>query len=406
MASLSSFALHLLVLLLGISLTLTAAQYNISSMTGGAGCVLGSIPPLNCTSPAVVFVNFTASSPAWPADSTSCYIALADEAGKYIIAYGEPSSADPTNHSVAFALSTDGYQPALADQQLSAYVVCGTVVASPTFTAGPTFSLLLPPGLTSTSGCALTSPAIGAEGCQLTTDVLTVHGSSFTLLDGSVHVSVDGLESPAVVTVLDNSTLTLRLVQLQLPSASFFNTSVVSNLSFTSPQTNSVTLTFAPLTGPPVITQWYADVAYPSSGNPNPFFGCTIDNSTAWPSPSNYSDCYPSVYAFSFYGVTSVYIRGPNLFNAVISVYQPTLGSFPCFQNPLYPNSITYPYFVQCSLPAIAGNQPGMRYDIVVQTPSGAPPCHPPSHSRRGPSSRLWTAATTTDWRQRLCSLV
>ena len=381
----SLLRLCLLVLLFALSTTSTAAQYNISSMTGGAGCVLGSTPPLSCTFPATVSVNFTASSPPWSSNST-CYITFLGQGGQFIIAYGNPSPADPTNHTVAFSLFAYAYQTALMSRPLSAYVVCDSsgAIASPAFTAGPTFSLVPPPALTSTSGCALTSPAIGAVGCQLT-DQLTIHGSSFTILGGisSVAVSLDGFVSSVDgVTVVDDGTLTLALLPLQLPSASFFNTSVVSNLSivtqwpsllppgYGSYQTNSVTLTFAPLAGPPLITQWYADIQDTSIPQLQyPPRGCVIDNPAA--RLSNYSGCYPSVVEVYSIAVTSVYVFGTNLFGGSLSIYQSTLGSVACLQDPTSSND-TYPSFLRCSLPAIAGNQPGMRYDIVVQTPTGS----------------------------------
>ena len=135
MASLSSLLrLCLLVLLFALSTTSAAAQYNITSMTGGAGCVLGSTPPLSCTFPATVSVSFTASSPPWSSNST-CYITFLGQGGQFIIAYGNPSPADPTNHTVAFSLFAYAYQTALMSRPLSAYVVCDSsgAIASPAF---------------------------------------------------------------------------------------------------------------------------------------------------------------------------------------------------------------------------------------------------------------------------------
>ena len=139
------------------------------------------------------------------------------------------------------------------------------------------------------------------------------------------------------MTVVDDGTLTLALLPLQLPSASFFNTSVVSNLSivtqwpsllppgYGSYQTNSVTLTFAPLAGPPLITQWYADIQDTSIPQLQyPPRGCVIDNPAA--RLSNYSGCYPSVVEVYSIAVTSVYVFGTNQFGGSLSILSVDTG--------------------------------------------------------------------------------
>ena len=389
--SLSSSCCLLVNLLFIAFPTLAAAQYLIDSITGGAGCALGSSPPVNCTFPATLTVNLNSTSAAWPSTSSSCNVNFVGvQSSAYTYAYGSLSPADPTNHTVVLTLLSFGYNTGLFGAPLSAKVYCGPV-ASPTFTAGPTFVLVPPPVLTSTSGCALTSPTIGAVGCHLESDVVTIHGSGFSFLTGSsyndprrpgVTVRANNQQSEDVyivpapsggvggLAVVNDTVLLLALLGLQLPSAYFFNASVTSNLSLIlgNYQTNTVTLSFAPLSGPPVVST-LVTTPYPS--RPRSFIPLTGCNQTAGPSGQYiYTNCFPSVQGESnYYTSTALYIYGPNLFGAVLSLYKPTMGNIPCVADQAQIN--TYPYVQGCSIPAVAGNTLGMRYDLIVQTPTG-----------------------------------
>ena len=247
--------------------------------------------------------------------------------------------------------------------------------------------------LTSTSGCAYTSPTIGAVGCHMETDAVTIHGRGFTALTGggigyrnSVYMHLNDLgtwvdivnaSAPTGLglTVVNDTVLLLTLSTLQQPSLDYFNASILSNLSFggANYNTNKVTLSFAPLSGPPIVNRLSATEHPYSPYFPTyPYQGCTINNTLS--DMANLTDCYPSYYSadlfYSRYITTALKVYGPNLFNGTMSLYQPMLGSIPCLQDPSV-NIDPYPRYLVCSIPAVAGNTPGMRYDLIVQTPTG-----------------------------------
>lgn len=128
-------------------------------------------------------------------------------------------------------------------------------------------------------------------------------------------MSLDLLGYTDGMLVINDNTLTLDLSRLQQPSIVYFNASVPSTLSLyyqvdsTPYRTSNLTLFYAPLTGPPIITRVSAtDRAPPSS-----LSGCLNVNYSG-----NYTDCYPKA--------TDLLVFGPNLFNGVVTIHHHAVG--------------------------------------------------------------------------------
>ena len=386
------FVFCCLLLLLALLAGSCSGQYNVVSVTGQAGCVNGSSPPLACTFPATLLIQFNASLLPGP----YCQYTFTGQQLQLAYGFGQPYTADRTNRTVVLTLQAQGYPlTALTGRPLPLSIYCNNEAPSPTFAAGPTFSAVPPLVLSSTSGCQQSSSSIsGAVGCRLAADVVTIHGSGFTILDGisTIYVSVDNYSSPsanfaggAALTVVNDSVALLGLSTVQLPSADYLNASVPSSLSlvfswvlsaspwYGSYTTESVALSFAPLSGAPTVAAYYAQLRssfdYTGLG-----YRCGCTSASGQGGSANYSGCYPS-FALDgpnfYYYTTSLYVYGNDLFNANLSIYHPAVGSVPCFNYSTQPNS-TYPALLQCAIPTIAGNTAGMWYDVVVQTPTGS----------------------------------